>query len=82
MRGRGTLEEGGPNVAIRCKNAVLTWLVRDDPIDPLNEEEDRNQKEKCCRVMVRCVGEQEEYYGHDSCEGNSEAGECLTSANF
>jgi hypothetical protein len=82
LRGRGTLEEGGPNVAIWCKNVVLTWLVRDDLIDPLDEEEDRNQEEEGCSVMIRCVGEQEEYYGDDGCEGDSETGECLNSANF
>jgi len=27
LRGRGTLEEGGPNVVVKCKNVVLTWLV-------------------------------------------------------
>jgi hypothetical protein len=27
LRGRRTLEEGGPNVMVRCNNVVLTWLV-------------------------------------------------------
>jgi hypothetical protein len=40
LRGRRTLEEDGPDVVIRCNNVVLTWLVRDGVIDPLDEEED------------------------------------------
>ena len=65
LRGRRTLEEGGPNVEVWCKDVVLTWLVRDGSIDPLDEEEDRDQKEEGCSVMVRCLWEQEQYQGDD-----------------
>jgi hypothetical protein len=60
LRGRRTLEEGGPNVAVRCKNVVLTWLVRDGAINPLDEDEDRDQEEEGSAWMVRCLWEQEE----------------------
>jgi hypothetical protein len=69
-------------VAIRCKNVLLTWLVRGGCFYRLKEEEDGNQEEEGGSVMVRRVGEQEEYYGDDGCEGDNEAGECLTAANF
>jgi hypothetical protein len=58
LRGRRTLEEGGPYVGIRCNNVVLTWLVRDGTSDPLDEEKDRDQEEEDGVVMVGCVGEQ------------------------
>ena len=56
LRGRGTLKEAGPDVAVWCKNLVVTWLERDRPIDPLDEEEDRDQKEEGDAVVVRCLG--------------------------
>jgi hypothetical protein len=67
-RGRRTLEEGGPCVVVRCNNVVLTWLVRDRSIDPLDEEENGDEEEESGGVMVRCVGEDEEQHGDDGCE--------------
>ena len=46
LRGRRTLEEGGPYVVVRCNNVVLTWLVRDGRVDPLDEEEDGYEEEE------------------------------------
>jgi hypothetical protein len=46
LRGRRTLEESGPNVVVKCNNVVLTWLVWDGSIDPLDEEEDGDQEEE------------------------------------
>lgn len=73
-----TLEEGGPNVAVWRRNVVFMRLERDGEIDPLDEEEDGDQKEEGGGVMVRCLGEQEDCYRDDG----SEEGECLPAANF
>jgi hypothetical protein len=78
LRGRRTLEEGGPNVAVRCNNVVLTWLVRDAGLDRLDEKEDGDEEEEGRVVMVRCVGEDKEQDGDEGCE----EGECLPCANF
>jgi hypothetical protein len=61
LRGRGALEERGSDVAVRCNNVVLTWLVRDACVDRLDEEKDWDEKEESNVVMARCVGEQKEY---------------------
>jgi hypothetical protein len=58
LRGRRTLEEGGPNVVVRCNNVVLTWLIKDRPIDQLEEEEDGDEEEEGGAVMIGCVGKQ------------------------
>ena len=63
LRGRGTLEECGPDVAVRCNNVVLTWLVRDACLNRLDEEKDWDEEEESNVVMARCVWEQKE---HDS----------------
>jgi hypothetical protein len=78
LRGRRTLEEGGPYVVVRCNNVVLTWLVRDGRVDPLDEEEDGDEEEESGGVMIVCVGEDEEQHGDEGCE------ECesFTSADF
>jgi hypothetical protein len=68
LRGRRTLEEGGPDVVVRCNNVVLTWLIRDGAIDPLDEEEDGNEEEESGGVMVRCLGEDKEQDGDEGCE--------------
>jgi hypothetical protein len=57
LRGRRTLEEGGPYVVVRCNNVVLMWLVWDACFDRLEEEEDRGKEEKGGGVMVGCLGE-------------------------
>ena len=61
LRGRGTLEECGPDVAVPCNNVVLTWLVRDACGDRLDEEKDWDKEEESNVVMTLCVGEQKEY---------------------
>ena len=63
MRGRGTLEECGPDVAARCNSVVLTRLVRDACVDRLDEEKEWDEEEESNVVKVRCVWEQKE---HDS----------------
>jgi hypothetical protein len=68
LRGRRTLEEGGPYVVVRCNNVVLTWLVRDGRVDPLDEEEDGYEEEESGGVMIVCVGEDEEQHGDEGCE--------------
>jgi hypothetical protein len=68
LRGRRTLEEGGPYVVVRCNNVVLTWLVRDGSVDPLEEEEDGDEEEEGGGVMIGCVGEDEEQHGDEGCE--------------
>jgi hypothetical protein len=35
---------------------VLTWLIKDRPIDPLEEEEDGDEEEEGGAVMIGCVG--------------------------
>ena len=55
LRGRGTLEECGPDVAVRCNNVVLTWLVRDACLNRLDEEKDWDEEEESNVVMTRCV---------------------------
>ena len=65
LRGRGTLEECGPDVAIRYNNVVLMWLVRDLCADQLDEEKDRDEEEENNVLMARCVGEQKEYNNSD-----------------
>jgi hypothetical protein len=66
LRGRRTLEEGGPYVVVRCNSVVLTWLVRDRRVDPLDEEEDGNEEEE--GGGVGGVGEDEEQHGDEGCE--------------
>ena len=61
MRGRGTLEERGSDVAARYNNAVLTWFVRDACVDQRDEEKDWDEEEESNVVMARCLGEQKEY---------------------
>jgi len=78
LRGRGTLEEGGSNVMVRCNNVVLRWLVSARFFDQGGEEEDWDEEEKGGGVMVDCVGEQKEYDG----ENGREEGESFPSANF
>ena len=63
LRRRGTLEECGPDVAVRCNNVVLTWLVRDACVDRLDEEKDWDEEDESDVVMARCVGKQKEYDG-------------------
>jgi hypothetical protein len=55
LRGGRTLEEGGPNVVVGCNNVVSTLLIRDGPIDQLDEEEDRDEEEEGGGVMARCL---------------------------
>jgi hypothetical protein len=78
LRGRGTLEERGPDVAVRCNNVVLTWLVRDACVDRLDEEKYWEEEEESSIVMARCVGKQKEYDSEQGCQ----EGECLPSADF
>jgi hypothetical protein len=78
LRGRGTLEEGGPDVVVRCNNMVGTWLVRDARVDQFDEEEQRDEEEDGDGVMIRCVRECEEQDGEEGCQ----EGECLPSADF
>jgi hypothetical protein len=66
LRGRRTLEEGGPDVVVGCYNVVLTWLVRARPFDQGGEEEDGDEEvEGCGGLMIGCVGENEEYDSDD-----------------
>jgi hypothetical protein len=60
LRGRRTLEEGGPNVVVWCNCVVGSWLVRDTCVDRFDEEEDRDEKEEEGGVMICCVGEEKE----------------------
>jgi hypothetical protein len=62
LRGRRTLEEGGPYVVVRCNNVALMWPERDACFDRLDEEEDGDEEEEGGGVIVRCVGEDEEHY--------------------
>jgi hypothetical protein len=78
LRGRRTLEEGGPYVVVRCNNVVLTWLVRDACFDRLEEEENGDEEEENSGVMVCCVGDQKEYED----ENDSDEAERLPTANF
>jgi hypothetical protein len=78
LRGRRTLEEGEPNVAVRCNNLILAWLVRARAVNPLDEEEDGNQEEENSVVMVRCGGENKEQDSEDGCQ----EGERLPTADF
>ena len=78
LRGRRTLEEGGPNVVVRCNNVVLTWLVNARFFDQGGEEEKRDEEEEGGDVIVRCVGDQKEQHGDESCEES----ESFTSADF
>jgi hypothetical protein len=68
LRGRRTLEEGGPYVVVGCNNVVSTWPVRDGAIDPLDEEEDGGEEEESGGVMIGCVREDEEQHGDEGCE--------------
>lgn len=61
LRGRGTLEERGPDVAVRCNTVLLTWLVGNACVDRLDEEKDWDKEEESSVVVARCVGEQKEY---------------------
>jgi hypothetical protein len=40
LRGRRTLEEGVPNVGVRCKSVVVAWCVEDCRGDGFEEEEE------------------------------------------
>ena len=51
LRGRGTLEECGPDVALRCNNVV----GKDACVDRLDEEKGWDEQEESNVVMVRCV---------------------------
>jgi hypothetical protein len=42
--GGRTLEEGGPNVVVRCNNVVLAWWIWDGSVDPLEEERDEEEE--------------------------------------
>jgi hypothetical protein len=68
LRGRRTLEESGPNVGVRCNNVVLTWLISDGSIDPLDEQEDGNEEEESGGVMIGGVGEQKKQESEDGRE--------------
>jgi hypothetical protein len=62
LRGRGTLEECGPDVAVRCNNVLRARLVRDACLDRLDKEKDWDEEEEeSSVVMDGCVGEQKEY---------------------
>jgi hypothetical protein len=61
LRGRGTLEECGPDVAVRCNNVLRTRLVRDACLDQLDKEKDWDEEEESSVVMDGCLGEQKEY---------------------
>ena len=78
LRGRRTLKEGGPNVVVRRKDVVSSWLVRNARVNPFDEEEDGDKKKESGGVMICCVGEQEE----SDCDDGGEEGECLPCANF
>jgi hypothetical protein len=78
LRGGRTLEEGGPYVVVRCNNLVLTWLVRDGRVDPLDEEEDGDEEEEGGGVMIGCVGEDKEQDSDEGCE----EGEKFPAADF
>jgi hypothetical protein len=68
LRGRRTLEEGGPYVVVRCNNVVLAWLIRDACLDRFEEEEDGGEEEERRGVMVRRMGKDEEQHGDEGCE--------------
>jgi len=68
LRGRRTLEECGPDVVVRCNNAVLRWLVSARFFDYGGEEEEGDEDEESGGVMVRYVGEQKEQHGDEGCE--------------
>ena len=78
MRGGRTLEEGGPNVGVRCNNVVLTWLIGDGSIDQLDDEEDGNEEEESSGVMIWCLGKQKKQESEDG----REESEGFPSANF
>ncbi len=46
LRGRWALEEGGPNVVLMPKAAVVSWLVSAQFFNEGNEKEDRDQEVK------------------------------------
>jgi hypothetical protein len=56
LRGRGTLEESGPNVVVRCKNVVSSWLISARLFDQGDEEKDWDEEEEG-GVMIGGVGE-------------------------
>ena len=73
MRGRRTLEEGGPYVVVRCNNMVLARLIRDACLDRFEEEEDGDKEEECRGVMVRRMGKDKEQHGDEGCEERKES---------
>jgi hypothetical protein len=75
LRGRRTLEESGPYVAVRCNNVVLTWVVRDESIDPLYEEKDGGKEEEGGGVVWE-MGEEE------NGEDREESGDELPGTDF
>jgi hypothetical protein len=68
LRGRRTLEEGGPYVVVRCNNVVLAWLIRDACLDRFEEEEDGDKEEEGRGLMVRRMGKDKEQHGDEGCE--------------
>ena len=62
------MEEGGPNVVVRCKSVVLRWLVSACLLDEGGEEKDWDEQEENGAVMIRCLREQEEDEGEDGCK--------------
>jgi hypothetical protein len=77
LRGRGTLEERGPNVGFRWKNVVGVWVVRDECFDRHDEEEEGDEEEESGGVMIGCVGEEKK---QDGDQGREES-ERFPSAN-
>jgi hypothetical protein len=62
-------------VAVRCNNVVLTWLIGDGSIDPLDEEEEGDEEEES-RGVVWEVREEE------NGEDREESGDELPEADF
>ena len=69
MRGRRTLEEAGPNLAVRYNNVVLPWPIRDGAIDQFEEKEGRDEEEKGGSVVWE-VGKEED--GQDREKGGQQ----------
>jgi len=61
LRRRGTLEECGPDVVVRCDNVLRARLVRGACLDRLDKEKDWDEEEESSVVMNGCLGEQKEY---------------------
>ncbi len=45
------------------KNVIRVWLVWNECFDRLDEEEERDEEEESCGVMIGCVGEEEKQDG-------------------